>query len=173
MERTRYDRAVRHTTQKAYATVAIDILTGLYSHSFLHDHLTIQIADASHGGHSLSVCYFAIDGIDRVNQQCGYAAGDQLLHQVGRLIGQLTRTEDFPARYGGAEFCVTLFGTDLAGAGVMTHRLASIIGYTQLAIANLAEPVRVGIRVGISTLCPGDSAVALIARAAKDAGHPA
>ncbi len=173
MGRARYDRAVRRTTQKAYAPVAIDILTGLYSHSFLHDHLTIQIADASHGGHSLSVGYFAIDGLDHVNQQCGYAAGDQLLHQVGLLVDHLTRTEDLAARYSGTNFCVTLFETDLAGASVMTNRLASIIGYTQFAVANLAEPVRVGIRVGISTLCPGDSAVALIARAAKDAGHPA
>ncbi len=169
--RARYDRAVRRSVKHAYAPVAVDTLTGLYSHSFLHDHLNGQIADACGGGHALSVGYFAIDGLDHINRHSGYAAGDQLLHQVGLLIGHLTRTEDMAARYGGAQFCVTLFETDLAGANVMTNRLASIIDYTQFAVANLAEPVNVGIRTGISTLCPNDTATTLIARAIKDARH--
>ena len=169
--RARYDRAVRRSVKHAYAPVAVDTLTGLYSHSFLHDHLSGQIADASGGGHALSVGYFAIDGLDYINQNSGYAAGDQLLHQVGLLIGHLTRTEDLAARYGGAQFCVTLFETDLAGAGTMTNRITSIIDYTQFAVANLAEPVNVGIRAGISTLCPKDTATTLIARAIKDARH--
>ena len=47
-----------------------------------------------------------IDGLKRVNDAHGHAAGDRVLVQVAMAMRRSIRTVDTPARIGGDEFCV-------------------------------------------------------------------
>lgn len=58
-------------------------------------------------------CCFAlldVDGLDRINHQYGYSAGDRVLVRLGQLLQQLFPGEDIVARWGGAVFAVGMYG---------------------------------------------------------------
>lgn len=56
----------------------------------------------------LTVGLVAVEGLSAVNDEYGYAAGDQVVTAVGRRIEHTSRTNDLAGRYGGASFAVLL-----------------------------------------------------------------
>ncbi|HYO41001.1 MAG TPA: GGDEF domain-containing protein [Nocardioidaceae bacterium] len=55
------------------------------------------------------VCMLDVDGLKRLNDTHGHAAGDSALREFGTLLRDSVRGEDFVGRYGGDEFLV-VFG---------------------------------------------------------------
>ena len=102
------------------------------------------------------------------NAEYGYVAGDMLLRQIGSAIGGLVRAEDLPARFGGDKFCIVLPDTDLASARPVLQRIAGVINFTEFAISDIGESVKVRLKNGSAQLQTGDTAESLIARARAD-----
>lgn len=142
-----------------------DNLTGLYSHGFLHDHLSHLIAKAETRHKTLSVGFFDVTGMATINARYGYSAGDALLGQLGTIIGRLVRSEDLPARHGGQEFCVILPDTPMEAANVMIQRVAGVVAFTDFALHGVNEAVCVHLHTGSAELAPGDGVETLIGRA--------
>ncbi len=161
----RYRRAMQETYREALHIATSDSLTGLYNHGFLHQHLAGQIEDAERWSKHLTVGFFDVAGMAAINKAHGYAAGDRLLRQIGGMIGWLVRGEDLAARYGGEEFCVVLPETALDVAAVALGRIAGVIGHTEFALSDDADPVMVKLKVGSAVAGPGDTAESLIAKA--------
>lgn len=161
----RYRQAMQRTYREALHIATSDSLTGLYSHGFLHEHLHSQIADASSRDKHLSIGFFDIARMAAVNIECGYAAGDHLVRQVGGLIGKLVRGEDLAARYSGEEFCVVLPETAEKEAVYALHRIAGVINHTEFALPGHDAPFSVKLDVGSAALEPGDTPELLILRA--------
>ena len=149
----------------ALRQVSNDALTGLYSHGFLHEHLKRLIDDALTRDKPLSVGYFELADMDRINAAYGYAAGDILLGQMGTVISRLVRGEDLPARFDGRKFCVVMPETPVDEAQTMLRRVAGVLSFTEFALHNIDRPVMVRLNTGSAGLRPGDSAAGLIARA--------
>jgi len=58
----------------------------------------------------MAVCYVDLDGFKTINDTLGHKAGDEVLIEVSKRIGQTIRGGDTVARLGGDEFMVLLLG---------------------------------------------------------------
>lgn len=145
-----------------------DDLTGLYTHGFLHEHLSLHIRDAQAGRKHLTLGYFEVAALAQVNAKFGYAAGDKLLRQVGGIVNGLVRAEDVPGRYHGRSFCVIMPETPNWEGQVALNRIGGVVSNTEFALLGVDEPVFVSIRNGSAGLQDGDTPETLIDRARED-----
>ncbi|PIE19243.1 MAG: hypothetical protein CSA66_02630 [Proteobacteria bacterium] len=77
--------------------------------------------------HELVVLHLDLDQFKVVNDSVGHAAGDELLRQVGRLLGEHVRTIDTVARFGGDEFSLLLEHCDIARSTEIAARINEAI----------------------------------------------
>lgn len=105
---------VRDTTEQKMLQTALqhlashDDLTGLFNRRAFRQRLR-TLVNAQHAGavpHAL--LYVDLDQFKVVNDTCGHAAGDELLHQIGMRLKKLAGSADLVARLGGDEFGLLL-----------------------------------------------------------------
>ncbi len=161
-----YRGDLMHAAQAARDTLTTDSLTGLFSHGFLLDYLDALIADCEQHGSGFALGYVGLQEVPGLNKKHGYAAGDNLIRQVGQIVRRLVRAEDLPARYRGREMCIILPETDIDSARRVMGRIAGVIETTEFLIAGGAAPIHASITVGTSAFRPGDLATDPINRAA-------
>lgn len=73
------------------------------------------------------VLFFDLNGLKRINDTLGHAAGDAALMTVARTLIDNTRESDLVGRLGGDEFGVILAQADHGAANVKALRLAELI----------------------------------------------
>jgi diguanylate cyclase (GGDEF)-like protein len=73
------------------------------------------------------VLFFDLNGLKRINDTLGHAAGDMALLTVARTLIDNTRESDMVGRLGGDEFGVILAQADQAAANAKAARLAQLI----------------------------------------------
>jgi diguanylate cyclase (GGDEF)-like protein len=74
-----------------------------------------------------SVLFFDFNGLKRINDSLGHAAGDVALTTVARTLIDNTRESDLVGRLGGDEFGVILAQADQTAANDKAGRLAQLI----------------------------------------------
>lgn len=100
------DRVAR---EQALRHVAIhDKLTGLYNRHHGEQLLEQAHEHARQLGRSLTLLVCDIDHFKRINDRYGHLAGDRVLSEVARAVGQGLRGSDAVIRWGGEEFVVLL-----------------------------------------------------------------
>jgi len=90
------------------ALVRFDTLTGLANRRAFEERVEHEIQRSKRHGRQCAVLYLDLDGFRGINDQYGYAAGDQVLIDVANSLSQSCRSIDVVARYGGDEFVVLL-----------------------------------------------------------------
>jgi len=85
-----------------------DHLTGLFNRHYMEETLERELLRASRNELSLGVMMLDVDHFKRFNDTWGHAAGDKILHELGRLVLRQVRREDIASRYGGDEFIIVL-----------------------------------------------------------------
>lgn len=105
-------RLSRHLSERLQAAHAsahhqarTDVLTGLNNRRAMDDELEHLLVERNH---EISLLHLDLDLFKHVNDTYGHAAGDAVLVEVGRILGQELRRNDFPARVGGDEFLIIL-----------------------------------------------------------------
>lgn len=131
-------RLSRHLSERLQAAHAAahhqartDVLTGLNNRRAMDDELEHLLVERSH---EFSLLHLDLDLFKHVNDTYGHAAGDAVLVEVGRILGQELRRNDFPARVGGDEFLIIL-------RPALTAEVAGRIA-TRL-IERIEQPIRV------------------------------
>lgn len=105
-----------------------DALTGIPNRVMLADRMKQAIAQTARDQNMMSICYLDLDGFKPVNDTLGHEAGDEVLIEVARRIGNTIRGGDTVARLGGDEFVVLLLGQERAEECVTTlERLLTVI----------------------------------------------
>ena len=165
VKQQRYRQSMQDVYREGRHYAATESLTGLFGHGYLHVHLQKQIAESQSRHKDLALGFFDIADMTAFNAEYGYVAGDMLLRQIGSAFGGLVRAEDLPARFGGDKFCIVLPDTDLASARPVLQRIAGVINFTEFAVTNAGEPVKVRLKNGSAQLQDDDTAESLIARA--------
>lgn len=100
-----------------------DPLTGLASWRGLENFLRRRIADSKRTGDPFAVLFLDADGLKRVNDRWGHAAGDELLTLIGDCCRKHARACDLVGRRGGDEFLLVLTGLGRDGGEAVRVRL--------------------------------------------------
>lgn len=141
---------------------AVDSLTGLANRSVLDARLQEEWRRAERHHSSLSLLLIDVDGLKRVNDEAGHAAGDQVLQQVATAIKRSLRTIDVGARWGGDEFAVLAPNTAPDAAERMAQRLLSAM--ERQGGSDRGAPASIGV-ASFDPLQSSETADALMRRA--------
>jgi diguanylate cyclase (GGDEF)-like protein len=90
----------------AQAAAVHDDLTGLLNRRGLMLLGPALVASGRRAGNAVYASFVDVDGLKRVNDQGGHAAGDAVLTAVADALNSVVRAGDVVARFGGDEFCV-------------------------------------------------------------------
>ena len=101
-----------------------DALTGLANRSAFDEALARL---DERGPHPVGVLMVDLDGLKRVNDERGHAAGDALLRRMAQVLRATFRASDVVARIGGDEFAVLAAGRDAAAVAVLATRLEEAV----------------------------------------------
>jgi diguanylate cyclase (GGDEF)-like protein len=115
---------LHQTVQRQAVT---DELTGLWNVRQLHEVLDHEVERARRFEGSLGLAMLDIDDFKAVNDTYGHQQGDQVLAAVARVLRDLSRDIDTPARYGGEEMAVVLPGADVEGAVQLAGRMREAV----------------------------------------------
>jgi diguanylate cyclase (GGDEF)-like protein len=139
-------RRIAETIERLGKTAANDELTGVLRRGPGMLAVKREI-DREHRRRSrgIVVAFMDVDGLKRVNDTRGHAAGDQLLCDVVAGIRARTRSYDLLFRYGGDEFVLALLDVDLTqGRRILAEIQDEIArrtgGTTVSAGATVVEP---------------------------------
>ena len=131
------------------ALAETDVLTGLSNRRALRRRLTDDLSRARRYGSPVSLLLLDVDGLKRINDDKGHAAGDRVIRRVADAITATLREADLGARWGGDEFAILMPDTLGDAARHSAERLAAHLRWGSGADA---EPVKVS--VGIATFDP-------------------
>ncbi|HEV2249572.1 MAG TPA: GGDEF domain-containing protein [Candidatus Limnocylindria bacterium] len=129
----------QRVTERALTLAETDELTQLGNARAFDLHLS----DLGHRRTPFALVYLDVDGLKKVNDTRGHAAGDRALQDVAAVLRGSLRQTDLAARLGGDEFALLLPGADPAIARAIAERV--IAGLTD----GPAPERRVGASIGI------------------------
>jgi diguanylate cyclase (GGDEF)-like protein len=133
-----------------------DGLTGLYNHRHFHERLALEVERSQRNGLPLSLFMIDVDHFKHYNDQHGHPAGDEVLRQLARLLGDGRRANDVVARYGGEEFAIVLVDTAKFAAAKLAERLRERIADHSFPQGDAQPDGRMTISIGVAT-CPDDA----------------
>lgn len=125
-----------------------DPLTNLPNRTLLEDRLGQACGRLRRGSQSVTVFFIDLDLFKDVNDRFGHRAGDQVLVEVARRLGEATRDVDTVARLGGDEFVVVCENLPLSEVGGVATRIEDVLSVSMLLGG---EAVRLGASVGSIT----------------------
>jgi diguanylate cyclase (GGDEF)-like protein len=131
-----------------------DLLTNLDNRPTILAALRKEVARARRERGSIAAIMIDLDRFGQVNETYGRRAGDAVLTEVARRIGQTVRIYDHPGRYGDEEFLVVAPGCDGEQASELAARLRTALSSEPYRAAGRTVPVTVSI--GVSAIQPVD-----------------
>jgi diguanylate cyclase (GGDEF)-like protein len=150
---------VQTLASEVYKLAALDQLTGLYNRRSGEQRLAQEISRAQRHGRPLTVLLMDLDGLKRVNDRHGHAAGDTVLKGFADRLQRAIRGSDLAVRLGGDEFMALL---PECRAEEVRHVLARLEG---LEFEFDDEKLRLQYSRGWTDYAPGETPQELLKRA--------
>ena len=154
-----------------------DPLTGLVNQRQFWQTLERELSRLGRTGGALTLITFDLDHFKSVNDRYGHSAGDQVLVETAKRMGDCLRPVDILARYGGEEMVAILPDTDCTGAMDAAERVRLVIQNNPVHLAD-GTSISVTVSAGVTTTRNSqDTAKALFDRAdlalygAKESGR--
>jgi diguanylate cyclase (GGDEF)-like protein len=105
-----------------------DSLTGLYNHSQLMKRLADDLSRSWRIGSKTCYVMIDIDHFKQVNDNYGHLTGDRVIKALSQLLVERLRKTDTVGRYGGEEFGVILFNTDINSGETLMNEIRESFG---------------------------------------------
>lgn len=118
-----------------------DYLTGVLTRRALFSRLKSINCDKS----PYSVIMADIDNFKQINDLFGHQAGDKVLKELGEILKENLRRNDFVGRYGGEEFLIVLPNTDKERAKFVAEKLRKFIENRQFSFPGKRITVSFGV----------------------------
>jgi len=149
-----------------------DGLTGLYNHRHFHERLTLEVERSQRSGLPLSLLMLDVDHFKQFNDTYGHPAGDEVLRQLARVLGDARRANDVVARYGGEEFAVILVDTAKFTAAKVAERVRERVVANDFSDA-APRAGRLSVSIGVATFPDDGTDAEALVRAADTALYTA
>jgi diguanylate cyclase (GGDEF)-like protein len=140
-----------------------DALTRLGNYRAFHETLRSEMHRSERYGRPLTLIMIDLDSFKSLNDEFGHQAGDAALAEMGRVVRESLRREDFAARYGGDEIAVILPETKSRGALMVVQRLLAAVRARKFVHEERVLPV--SISAGVASFQPGMSVTQLVGSA--------
>jgi diguanylate cyclase (GGDEF)-like protein len=165
--------------QNAEQLASLDELTGLKNRLAFNQSFEVTCKQMQTSNRACASFFLDIDGLKRVNDDCGHDVGDELLILAADRVRSILRAGDNLYRYGGDEFVVVApnFTADNPEFDIseQLRRLQSIRNRFEQSIndaiksANfIPKELYVGISVGAAILRPEETAADFLKRTQTD-----
>lgn len=139
--------ALRKSEERLRFLSEHDALTNLPNRILLYDRLNMALMRAERFRAGLGLLMVDIDLFKEVNDTFGHHAGDRLLCELARRIGEAVRKTDTVARFGGDEFVILL--PDLSGnqdaESIASKIVAAVSPTVDIGVAEVSVTVSIGI----------------------------
>jgi len=139
-----------------------DSLTSLLNRRGFDERMELEMARSARQQRPLTVMLGDIDRFKRINDRFGHATGDEILAQIGAVLGTSTRPEDAAARLGGEEFAFLFPDSDPEKARLAAARLRRDISRIQ---APDGRTITLSFGIATSQGSPGRTSAELLAAA--------
>ncbi|OYW09281.1 MAG: hypothetical protein B7Z59_08445 [Acidiphilium sp. 37-67-22] len=127
--------------EEIYRLAHLDPLTGLPNRRLLNERLGMMLRDAQRSGSYGALLFIDLDRFKNINDMLGHNAGDTVLKEASRRLGQAIRTTDIIARTGGDEFVVVLADV---GVTVKEAKVNATTAGRKMINAMTGQPIVVG-----------------------------
>ena len=130
--------------------VLTDPLTELANRRGWDATLADRLARLPDSRRTLCLAIVDLDHFKQVNDRHGHTAGDVVLRETARAIGDALREDDFVARLGGDEFGLLLWVRDEAAAATVVERVQTAIPSHLAAHGAVTATASAGYCLGLS-----------------------
>ncbi|WP_017445328.1 diguanylate cyclase [Gayadomonas joobiniege] len=135
--RIKWERMARH-----------DQLTGLANRESIYSLIRDAIEKAQVSDYCFNIVLIDIDHFKAVNDTYGHSAGDKVLTEFAKRLGETIRATDAVGRVGGEEFLLFLPDTDNRGAFILLKKIKAAIVTKRFLIGDIS--IKVTFSAGIS-----------------------
>ena len=129
-----------------------DPLTRLSNRRHMRELLEREVHRLSRRYRPLSLLLIDVDHFKTVNDRYGHDVGDEVLVELGARLRSSVRTIDPVARWGGEEFCVALFETDIGPALIPAEHVRARV--SEAPFRTRVGDVLLTVSVGVASLAP-------------------
>jgi diguanylate cyclase (GGDEF)-like protein len=140
-----FGSVIGHYGDRLAELAATDPLTSLSNSRAFHERLRHELGRVARFHEPLSLLLIDLDGLKRVNDVYGHAAGDDAIQSVADSIRQELREIDLGARLGGDEFGVLAPRTSQEAARVLAERLRARVAKGITPAAKGATTISIGL----------------------------
>lgn len=132
-----------------------DVLTSLSNRRDFYERAQQEVARAKRSGKAFSLMLLDVDFFKKINDQYGHAGGDEVLRRLSRVLSDLLREVDTPARLGGEEFVVLMPETPLEGARLVAERVRAGMEATAVELGD-GRLIRFTVSIGLAQWADGE-----------------
>lgn len=104
-----------------------DPLTGLINRRYLEEVLSRELKQAQREGGPVGVVFMDIDRLGQINQTYGIEAGEGIIKDLGRFLGENIGGKELACRWGADEFVLILPGASLTSARRRAENIREIL----------------------------------------------
>ncbi len=122
-----FGQQIEDKTNELERLIITDEKTKLFNFRHFKSELQSEIARAKRFGESVSLIMIDADKFKHYNDTNGHVLGDEALIKMAKLMKNICRETDKPARFGGEEFAVLLPKTGKEEAVVFAERIRKAI----------------------------------------------
>lgn len=145
---------------------AVDCVSGCIGHSGAHAFLEATLRKPHLAAHGALIA-LTLDGLDTINREAGFAAGDRAIRAAAEAVVGAVRAEDLVSRLDGSSFGVWIASVTDADLPGIAQRLQSVVRAAWLGDAGPG----LSARTGWTRPVLGDDALTLSRRARVEAGR--
>jgi diguanylate cyclase (GGDEF)-like protein len=127
-----------------------DSLTGLANRYEFKRQVELRLTSDKNTQLPAAVCYMDLDQFKVINDNCGHAAGDQLLKQLSTLLLSEISSGDSLARMGGDEFGVLMIDVSIDDAHQRASHLLNVI--QNFVFLWEGELYKIGVSIGLAPI---------------------
>lgn len=133
-------------TRMLEAMAVRDPITGLYTHTYMHDVIEREVARCERLGEEVAVMLVDVDQFHEVNDQHGHETGNQLMTELSNAVLRWLRKEEIAARFGGDELAIVMPDTSKGAAATRAEELRARVEELEFPVLGVGrQTVSVGV----------------------------